>query len=61
MKQQRNQGIDPIYNCTKNHKIPWNKSNSRGEKTLYTDNYRKLIKENEDDTQKNGKIFHAPG
>ena len=29
-------------------------------KTLYTENYRKLMKEIEEDTQKNGKVFHAP-
>ena len=28
-------------------------------KNLYTENYRKLMKEIEDDTQENGKIFHA--
>ena len=30
-------------------------------KNLYTENYRKLMKETEEDTQKNGKIFHAHG
>ena len=30
-------------------------------KNLYTENYRKLMKETEEDTQKNGKRFHAPG
>ena len=32
-------------------------------KNLYTENYRKLMKELEEDThtKKNGKIFHAPG
>ena len=31
-------------------------------KNLYTENYRKLMKEIEEDThKKNGKIFHAPG
>ena len=29
-------------------------------KNLYTENYRKLMKEIEEDTKK-GKIFHAPG
>ena len=29
-------------------------------KNLYTENYRKLMKETEEDT-KNGKRFHAPG
>ena len=29
-------------------------------KNLYTEKYRKLMKENEEDT-KNGKLFHAPG
>ena len=27
--------FDPIYNCTKNHKIPRNKSNQRGEKSIH--------------------------
>ena len=30
-------------------------------KNLYTENYRKLMKEIEEDTKKNGKRFHAPG
>ena len=30
-------------------------------KNLYTENYRELMKEIEEDTQKNGKRFHAPG
>ena len=31
-------------------------------KNLYTENYRKLMKELEENThKKNGKIFHAPG
>ena len=30
-------------------------------KNLYTENYRKLMKEIEEDTKKNGKMFHAPG
>ena len=30
-------------------------------KNLYTENYRKLMKEIEEDTQKSEKIFHAPG
>ena len=48
MKRQRNQGIDPIYSCTKNHKIPRNKSNQRGKKS---ENYRKPMKEIEEDTK----------
>ena len=30
-------------------------------KNLYAENYRKLMKEIEEDTQKNRKTFHAPG
>ena len=30
-------------------------------KNLYTENYRKLMKEIEEDTHKNEKRFHAPG
>ena len=30
-------------------------------KNLYTEHYRKLMKEIEEDTQNKGKIFHAPG
>ena len=30
-------------------------------KNLYTENYRKLMKEMEDTQKKNGNIFHAPG
>ena len=26
-EKKRNEGVNPIYNCTKNHKIPRNKSN----------------------------------
>ena len=33
---------------------------TKGVKNLYTENYRKLLKEIEEET-KNGKIFHAPG
>ena len=32
---ERNQGIDPIYNCTQTHKIPRNKSNQRSEKSIH--------------------------
>ena len=32
---ERNQGINPIYSCTKKHKIPRNKSNQRGEKSIH--------------------------
>ena len=51
MKQQKYQGIDPIYNCTMTHKILWNKCNQEV-KDLYTENYRKLMKEIEEDTRK---------
>ena len=44
-----NQGIYPIYSCTKNHKIPRN--NSKEVKNLYTENYRELMKEIEEDTK----------
>ena len=44
MKRQRNQGIDPIYSCTKNHKISRNKSNQRGEKSIIEE-YTKKWKE----------------
>ena len=30
-------------------------------KNLYTENYRKLMKEIEEDTKKNGERFHVPG
>ena len=30
-------------------------------KNLYTENYKKLMKEIEEDTKKNGKMFHAHG
>ena len=32
---ERNQGIDPFYNCTKTHKIPRNKFKQRGEKSIH--------------------------
>ena len=36
MKQQKeNQGIDPIYNWTRNPKIPRNKPNQRDEKSIH--------------------------
>ena len=33
--EKRNRGIHPIYNCTKNYKIPKDKSNQRGKKSLH--------------------------
>ena len=51
---KRNQGIDPIYNVTKNHKIP-NKPNQRGE-NLYNENCRKLMKEIKEDQKKKKKM-----
>ena len=50
-RTKRNQEIDPIYKCTKNHKIPRNKPN-QDVKDLYSENYRKLMKETEEDTKK---------
>ena len=37
MKQNRKryQGIDPIYNSTKNHKIPKNTPNQRGKRSVH--------------------------
>ena len=36
MKQQKEKSrIDPIYNCIKTHKIPRNKPNQRGEKSIH--------------------------
>ena len=32
--RNRNQGIDPIYNCTKTHKIPKKKPNKRGKQSV---------------------------
>ena len=40
---------------THTNKMPRNKSNQRGE-NLYTENYRKLMKENKEDTKKWKKI-----
>ena len=59
MKQQKEKSrTDPIYSCTKNHKIPRNKPNQRI-KDLYVGNYRTLMKEIEKNT--NGKTLHAHG
>ena len=41
----------PIPHCTKNHKIPRSKLNQRL-KDLYAENYRKLMKQIEEDTKK---------
>ena len=49
VERSRNQEINLIYNCTKNHKIPWNKL-TKDAKDLYTENYRKLMKEIEGGT-----------
>ena len=34
MKQQKDKETDPIYNCTKNHKIPRNKPNQRCKRSV---------------------------
>ena len=34
---------------------------TKGVKNLYTEKYRKLMKEIQEDTKKNGKTFHAAG
>ena len=44
--------MDPIYNCTKNHKMPRNKPKQKDVKDPYAENYRKLMKETEEDTKK---------
>ena len=51
MRQER-EGVDPIYNCTKNHKIPRNKPNQRGKGSICPKNYKTLLKEIEEDTKK---------
>ena len=50
----------PVTVVQKNHNISMNKS-TKEVKNLYTENYRKLMKEIEEDTKKHGKRFLAPG
>ena len=51
MKEQKEKLRNPIYNCTKKNKIPRNKHNQRV-KDLYSENYKTLMKEIEEDTKK---------
>ena len=60
MNRKKNQGIDPIYNFSKNHNKPRNKPNQRG-KDLYAKNYRTFIKEIKEEKEKERKTFHAHG
>ena len=43
--EERNEGVNPIYNCTQKHRIPRNKPNPRG-KDLYAKNYRTTSERN---------------
>ena len=55
MKQsERNQGIDPISNCTESIKC-LGINLTEGVKNLCTENYRKLMKKIEEDTHRKGK------
>ena len=51
---------NPIYNGIKKNKTPRNKSKQRGIKNLYSENYKKLMKEIQEDTI-HGKIYRAHG
>ena len=51
MKQQKDKEPTPIHTCIKKHKIPRNKLNQRC-RNLYAENYRKCMKEIEEDIKK---------
>ena len=51
MKDQRNQGNNPIYQCIKNNKIP-GINLPKETKDLYYENYKMLMKEIKEDTNR---------
>ena len=58
MRKQRNLGNSSIYHCNENNKILRNKSTQRT-KDLYIENYKTLMKEIKEDT--NREIHHVHG